>query len=105
MTREKKRRSAVHQDELVFTPRKQERLADPESYESRRSKAIKERKKQASVYEKARLEAEKEGKAAAAGRRGAHNTGPLADKIRRLNQQKRKAAERDAQAASDESAS
>jgi len=74
---------------LERKPKKQERLADPTSKESRRKKAQEQRKKQQSVAERkkdATMSArERDTKA---GRQGARN-GPLAAKIRQLNAEKR----------------
>jgi IS5 family transposase len=89
MTRRKKeRRTGRFMTVLEGKPKKQELLADPTSKEARRAKALRERKKQKSVYEKARgsqtrLERDQE-----AGRKGTRHGGPLADKIRKLNQKK-----------------
>ncbi len=65
-------------------PSRSERLADPESYDSRRRKAQAEKKKNKSVYQKQR-DAEK----------SQHTSAPeqkrktrLSDKIRKLNQEK-----------------
>lgn len=89
MTRMKKKRPTVDRVIVENTPKKRERLTDPDSYESRKQNALKKRKKQLSVYEKARLEAEQQARNEAAGKRGAQNTGPLAEKIRRLNAKKK----------------
>lgn len=89
MTRLKKLRRTTERVEVEKTPKKKERLSDPDSYESRKHVALKKRKKQLSVYEKARIAAEQEARNVAAGKRGAHNTGPLAEKIRRINAQKK----------------
>lgn len=91
MTRMKKKRRTVDMVILENTPKKRERLADPDSYESRKHSALKKRKKQISVYEKARLEDEQKARNEAAGKRGSQQTGPLADKIRRLNAKKKTA--------------
>ena len=65
-------------------PSRQERLADPESYDSRKRKALEEKKKKhKSVYEKQR-EAEKANKNNAQAERKTR----LADKIRRINKEK-----------------
>ncbi|TVQ69125.1 MAG: hypothetical protein EA373_09315 [Oceanospirillales bacterium] len=90
MTRMKKQRRTVEMVILEKTPKKKERLTDPDSYESRKQAAMKKRKKQLSVYEKARLEEEQEAKNAAAGKRGERKLGPLAEKIRRINAKKKK---------------
>lgn len=66
-------------------PSRQERLADPESYDSRKRKALEEKKKKhKSVYEKKR-EAEKADK----NKNGqSERKTRLADKIRQLNKDK-----------------
>jgi len=75
---------------LERKPKKQERLADPTSKESRRKKAQEQRKKQQGVAERkkdATMSArERDTKA---GRQGARHNGPLAAKIRQLNAEKR----------------
>ncbi len=92
MSRQKKKRSFVSQylpaDEVIS---KSERLADPDSYESRKKKAAEKKKKHKSVYQK-KVEAEKaqSGGNEDSGRKG----GRLADKIRKLNEQKRKQNEK-----------
>ncbi|KDE39382.1 hypothetical protein ADINL_2511 [Nitrincola lacisaponensis] len=91
MTRIKKQRRAANLIVLDKTPKKKERLADPESYESRKQQALKKRKKKLSLYEKARQEAEQQARNDAAGRRGSQKLGPLADKILRMNAEKKKA--------------
>lgn len=90
MTRRKKvRRTGHFMAVLEGKPKKQERLADPTSKEARRAKALKARKKHQSVYEKAQGSSTRLQRDQAAGRRGSCHEGPLADKIRRLNRQKR----------------
>ncbi|GGO77037.1 hypothetical protein GCM10011348_05690 [Marinobacterium nitratireducens] len=87
MTRVKKKRSDANRIEWgERPPRRSEKLADPDSYESRKKRANEKRKKHKSVYEK-HLEQEEreEARAAQKGARG----GRLAEKIRRLNQEKR----------------
>ncbi|WP_286238887.1 hypothetical protein [Neptuniibacter halophilus] len=82
MTRLKKSRKAkgfIPSD----TPSRRERLADPESYDSRRRKAQEKKKKHVSVYEKERQKEE-----AAAGQKPAERKTRLADKIKKLNQDK-----------------
>lgn len=97
MTRIKKQRKSVKVVLMETAPKKKERLADPDSYTSRKQQAQKKRKKHLSVYEKARLEAEQQARNEASGRRGSQTLGPLADKIRKLNarkkQQEKRAAE------------
>ncbi|MGB0467041.1 MAG: hypothetical protein ACPGF7_05820 [Pontibacterium sp.] len=86
MSRIKKRRGNTYQVLFEDTgPSKQERLDDPESYESRKRAALAKKKKPKSVYQKV-LEEEK-----AAKDRKANNgpKGPLADKIRKLNAKKK----------------
>ncbi|MGH1462181.1 MAG: hypothetical protein ACRBB6_09100 [Neptuniibacter sp.] len=66
-------------------PSRQERLADPESYDSRKRKALEaKKKKHKSAYEKKR-EAEKTDKNKNA---QAERKTRLADKIRRMNKEK-----------------
>lgn len=66
-------------------PSRQERLADPESYDSRKRKALEEKKKKhKSVYEKQR-DAEKADKNKNA---QSERKTRLADKIRRMNKEK-----------------
>lgn len=89
MTRIKKQRKSVKVVLMETAPRKKERLADPDSYASRKQQAQKKRKKHLSVYEKARLEAEQQARNEASGRRGSQTFGPLADKIRKLNAKKK----------------
>ncbi len=75
---------------LERKPKKQELLADPTSKESRRKKAQEQRKKHQSLAEKKRdatmTALERDTKA---GRKGTCHGGPLADKIRKLNAEKR----------------
>lgn len=98
MTRIKKQRRAANLIVLDKTPKKKEKLADPESYESRKQASLKKRKKKLSVYEQARLEEVRKQREAEAGRRGSQHEGPLAEKIRRLNKE-READASDAEAA------
>lgn len=66
-------------------PSRKERLADPESYDSRKRKALEQKKKRhKSVFEKQRQEAAESGNDNAEAQRKTR----LADKIRRLNQEK-----------------
>ncbi len=65
-------------------PSRSERLADPESYDSRRRKAQAEKKKNASVYEKQRQDSASSGDNPSAERKTR-----LADKIRKLNEDKK----------------
>ncbi|RVU31036.1 hypothetical protein [Neptunomonas marina] len=87
MSRTKKKRAFVHQylpaDPVIS---KQERLADGDSYESRKKRAQEKKKKHKSVYQKAQ-ENEQAAQNSEPTQRGARG-GRLADKIRKLNQQK-----------------
>lgn len=90
MTRLKKQRRMANKIVLDKTPKKQERLADPDSYESRKRKAMLKKKKHQSVEQK--QQSAKPTKPARerdveAGRRGERQGGRLAEKIRRLNEQ------------------
>jgi len=92
MTRLKKQRRMANKIVLDKTPKKQERLADPDSYESRKQRAMAKKKKHQSV-EQRRAKAKPTQSAlerdTQAGRRGERQGGRLADKIRSLNAQKR----------------
>ena len=83
---------------LDKTPRKQERLADPDSYESRKQRAQKQKKKHVSVDQK-RINAKPTKSAierdTEAGRRGERKGGRLADKIRQYNADKKSAEKAD----------
>ena len=70
-------------------PNRRERLADPESYDSRRRKAQQERKKHKSVYEKHQ---EAEAANANGDKSGNQRQTRLSDKIRRLNAAKEDSA-------------
>jgi len=86
MSRTKKRRSNLYRIVGDQLPSRRERLADDNSYESRKRKAKQEEKKKQSVYQR-HLESEKPNKSdnePEAQPRG----GRLADKIRQLNQEK-----------------
>ena len=88
MTRKKKERSTGKlMTVLERAPRKQERLAEPTSKEARRQKALRERKKHKSVYEKAQATQSRVERDAEAGRRRTRHGGRLAEKIRRLNRE------------------
>ncbi|WP_432694947.1 hypothetical protein ACQUQP_10330 [Marinobacterium sp. YM272] len=90
MTRKKKeRRLGKFMPVLEQKPRKQERLADPDSKESRKKKAIRDRKKHLSVYEKAQATQSRVERDEEAGRKGTRHGGPLAEKIRRINEAKK----------------
>lgn len=88
MTRLKKQRRMANKIVLDKTPKKQERLADPDSYESRKQRAMVKRKKHQSVEEKKKnaqpTQSAKE-RDTKAGQRGERQGGRLADKIRDLN--------------------
>ena len=87
MTRERKKRSDANRIEWgTQPPRRSEKLADPDSYESRKKRALEKRKKQKSAYEKHLEQQERsEGRDDQKGARG----GRLAEKIRGLNREKR----------------
>ena len=87
MTRIKKKRTTP-KPIFLDVPRRSEKLADPDSYESRKRRNQEQKKKHKSVYEKAR-----EAELAAESDDQQRNT-PLADKIRRLKraEEARKAA-------------
>lgn len=94
MTRLKKQKRMANKIVLDKTPRKQERLADPDSYESRKQRAQKQKKKHLSVDQK-RINAKPTKSAierdTEAGRRGERKGGRLADKIRQYNADKESA--------------
>ena len=90
MTRKKKKRSSP-KPIFLDVPRRSEKLADPDSYESRKRRNLDQKKKSKSVYEKAR-DAEQDADSATQQRET-----PLAEKIRRL-----KRAEEARQKASEE---
>lgn len=77
MTRKKKKRTSP-KPIFLDVPRRSEKLADPDSYESRRRRNLDQKKKSKSVYEKAR-EAEQNADSVEQQRET-----PLAEKIRRL---------------------
>lgn len=90
MSRNKKqRRLGNFMPVLEQKPKKQERLADPTSKESRKQKALRERKKHKSVYEKTQATQSRVERDTQAGRRGAGHGGPLAEKIRKMNARKK----------------
>ncbi len=74
MTRKRKKRTGGGLTVYIDGPRRSEKMADPDSYESRKRKNLDQKKKTKSVYEKARA-AEQSDKAASQAR----NT-PLAEK-------------------------
>ena len=98
MTRLKKQKRIANKIVLDKTPRKQERLADPDSYESRKQRAQKQKKKHVSVDQK-RINAKPTKSAierdTEAGRRGERKGGRLADKIRQYNADKESAEKAD----------
>ncbi|NRP10003.1 MULTISPECIES: hypothetical protein [unclassified Marinobacterium] len=98
MTRLKKQKRMANKIVLDKTPRKQERLADPDSYESRKQRAQKQKKKHVSVDQK-RINAKPTKSAierdTEAGRRGERKGGRLADKIRQYNADKKSAEKAD----------
>ncbi|WP_292950516.1 MULTISPECIES: hypothetical protein [unclassified Neptuniibacter] len=69
-------------------PSRSEKLADPDSYESRRRKAQAEKKKNASVYEKQRQNSDNSDDNQPAERKTR-----LADKIKKLNEEKQRDSE------------
>jgi hypothetical protein len=92
VTRIKKQRRMANKIVLDKTPKKQERLADPDSYESRKQRAQKLKKKHQSVEAKkanAKPTQTALARDVAAGKRGERHGGPLADKIRQYNAEKR----------------
>ena len=100
MTRIKKQRRMANKIVLDKTPKKQERLADPDSYESRKQRAQKLKKKHQSVEAKkanAKPTQTALARDVAAGKRGERHGGPLADKIRQYNAEKRAQDEQSAE--------
>lgn len=91
MTRKKKTRGGSGLTIYIDPPRRSEKLADPDSYESRKRKNLEQKKKRKSVYQKA-VDAEQNENQKAVVRKT-----PLADKIRRI-----KAAEAARQEESDD---
>jgi len=87
--RKKQRKVGAFMAVLERKPRKQERLADPTSKEARRKRALEQRKKHKSVFEKAKGSQSAIERDRAAGRKGTRHGGPLAEKIRQLNAAKR----------------
>lgn len=91
MSRNKKsRKTGAFMTVLERKPKKQELLADPTSKESRRKKSQEQRKKHQSLADKqkdATMPAKE--RDTRAGRKGTRHGGPLADKIRRLNAERR----------------
>lgn len=94
MSRNKKsRKDSARMTVLERKPKKQELLADPTSKESRRKKAKEQRKKHQSVYEKSQATQKAQERDTQAGRRGTRHGGPLAEKIRKLNAEKKEQAQ------------
>lgn len=90
MSRNKKQRKlGTLMTVLDRKPKKQELLADPTSKESRRKRALEQRKKHKSVLEKTRATQSAHERDTQAGRKGTRHGGPLAAKIRKLNTEKR----------------
>ena len=90
MTRAKRRRHTREWVEFEDGPSRKEKLSNPNSYESRKRKAMAERKKNKSVFQK-----DQDAKAASGSKQpeNSHARGRLADKIRKLNAEKGEAAE------------
>ena len=65
-------------------PNRREKLADPESYESRRRRAMEKKKKHKSVFEKQREAEKNSGQQTEAEQRKTR----MQEKIRKLNQEK-----------------
>ena len=91
MTRPKSKRKNANQVIIVDRegPTRHERLADPDSYENRKKRAMKAKKIKPSVYQK---EQEAKKKSEENGQDKPKQGGRLADKIRKLNAQKEKQA-------------
>ena len=90
MTRPKSKRKNANQVIIVDRegPTRHERLADPDSYENRKKRAMKAKKIKPSIYQK-----EQEAKKKSDGNNDKPKQGGrLADKIRKLNAQKEKQA-------------
>lgn len=87
MSRTKKRRHTREWVEYEETgPSRKKKLVDPESYESRKRKALADKKKNKTSYQK-----DLDSKAGDNGNKGgSHARGRLADKIRKLNAEKEK---------------
>lgn len=93
MTRLKKQKRMANKIVIDQTPKKQERLADPDSYESRKQRALKKKKKHPSMLEKkrnAKPTLSAHDRDVAAGKKGEKSGGRLADKIRQYNADKAK---------------
>ncbi len=93
MSRSKKKRTGL-MTVLERKPSKKEFLEDPDSKESRKKKALADKKKPKSVYEKERSQkkGQTEQKAALAAHAAA-NQGRLADKIKAIAKKKQAAQE------------
>ena len=81
MSRSKKKRTGGQPVIWLDEKRRSEKLADPDSYESRKQKNLEKKKKVKSVFEKHKDEE------SGAGNNSATRKTPLADKIRRLKKQ------------------
>jgi hypothetical protein len=91
MSRNKKsRKLGTMMTVLERKPKKQELLADPTSKESRRKRAQEQRKKHQPVeVKRSRATQSAKDRDVQAGRKGTRHGGPLADKIRKINAEKR----------------
>jgi hypothetical protein len=104
MSRSKKKRTGL-MTVLERKPSKKEFLEDPDSKESRKKKALADKKKPQSVYEKGR--SEKKTKAQKDAENAAHvaaNKGRLADKIKATHAKKEASAKKEAMQAKAETA-
>ena len=97
MTRKKKTRGGAGVTIFIDPPRRSEKLADPDSYESRKRKNLEQKKKRKSVYQKA-VDAEQD-----KGQQQAERKTPLADKIRRLKAAENAREEADKEAGKEQS--
>ncbi|WP_432473390.1 hypothetical protein [Amphritea sp. HPY] len=86
MSRKKKKRSGGGQTVFIDVQRRSEKMADPDSYESRKRKNLEQKRKVKSVYQK-------EIEAADNGNNQEQRKSPLADKIRRLKKQQSEQAD------------
>lgn len=100
MTRLKKQRRMANKIVLDKTPKKQERLSDPDSYESRKKRAKDKEKKHQSVEAKranTKPTQPAHERDVEAGKRGTRQGGRLAEKIRRLNEARENADDSETQ--------
>jgi transposase len=97
MSRKKKKRSGSGQTVFIDIQRRSEKLADPDSYESRKRKNLEQKRKVKSVYQK-------EVEAAENGNSQEQRKTPLADKIRRLKKQQSEQSEQPEQPEKDSEA-